>query len=82
MENKETSIEWLMGQALGWVKDKNNGNDHIVFPKGAIKQAKAMHKEEIMDAYNVGVSVEYYLDMPSPREYYNETYGGNNEQEK
>ena len=41
-------------------------------------QAKAMHKEEIVDAHNRGIWAE-----PKPfddgEQYYNETFGGNNE---
>lgn len=84
MENKETSIQWLMSQAVNWARNTNSGNDIVEFPKGAINQAKAMHKEEIENAF-----VECWkANMPdgyecklSAKEYYNETFGGNNEQQ-
>ena len=43
-----------------------------------IAEAKAMHKEEIRKAYCYG---EYYKDAKLTTDYYNETYGGNNEQQ-
>jgi predicted metal-dependent peptidase len=43
-----------------------------------IEQAKAMHKEEIENAFDIGVNSYYDLNSPSNWEqYYNETYGGN-----
>jgi hypothetical protein len=36
-----------------------------------------MEKEQIFDAYDAGVNLEYDLEMASPREYYEQTYGGN-----
>ena len=49
---------------------------------GAFEQAKAMHKEEIIDSFGVGCQVEAsrligYHKMAE--QYYNETFGGNNE---
>ena len=44
---------------------------------GAFEQAKAMHKEEIRKAYCYG---EYYKETKLTTDYYNETFGGNNEQ--
>ena len=80
MENKETSIQWLMSQAVNWARNTNSGNDIVEFPKGAINQAKAMHKEEIIDSFGVGCQVEAsrligYHKMAE--QYYNETFGGN-----
>ena len=56
---KQTAVEWL-------IKELNlEGYDHT------IEQAKAMEKEQIMDAYNNG-------DLRSAELYYNETYVGSN----
>ena len=51
-----------------------------------LEQAKAMHKEEIIVSVKYGFNKEYYT--PNYREqqelfeqYYNETFGGNNEQQ-
>jgi len=46
-KTKQTAVEWLMSQAVNWARNTNSGNDIVEFPKDAIKQAKAMEKEEI-----------------------------------
>jgi hypothetical protein len=60
---KQTAVEWL-------VKELNlEGYDYTV------QQAKAMEKEQIIDAHQDGHSVtynNYWAEL-----YYNETYGGN-----
>ena len=78
MEKKQSSIEWL--------EDKLNGVDtgvsHHYF-NSIIQQAKAMHKEEIRIAYMDGAFEKMrHLDgkeFMMPTDYYNETFGGNNE---
>ena len=50
----------------------------------AYLEAKAMHKEEIVKAFDEGQECEYQVHINSaPRfdseTYYNETFGGNNE---
>ena len=47
---------------------------------GAFEQAKAMHKEEIENAYREGW-MENIRCKHTPNRYYNETFGGNNEQQ-
>jgi hypothetical protein len=45
------------------------------------EQAKAMHKEEIINAHTIGYVIgggNGYIH--EPEQYYNETFGGNNEQ--
>ena len=80
--NKQSSVEWL-------VKELNQKIDFIPMNKWdeikeVIEQAKAMHKEEIIEfAINftygtkrVGESIKKdFIKL------YNETYGGNNEQQ-
>ena len=70
--NKQSSVEWLV-EILG------KYNEEMVFLyQNEIEQAKAMHKEEIRKAYCYG---EYYKDAKLTTDYYNETFGGNNEQQ-
>jgi hypothetical protein len=46
------------------------------------KQAKAMHKEETKNAYWAGIDDHLNQNkMPNSEGYYNETFGGNNEQQ-
>ena len=58
MENKQTAVEWLIEQLQAPCK---------TIPSHIIYQAKAMEKEQIIDAYNNG-------DLRSAELYYNETY--------
>jgi len=84
--NKQSSVEWYIEKILDldykhakglitlgvWSKRKN----------ALIEQAKAMHKEEIEEAFANGVYDEYeYHINNEPRknteQYYSETFGGN-----
>ena len=83
MEKKQSSIDWfakkLAKQGLLMTED----SEYIV----AYLEAKAMHKEEIVEAYREGRSDQqsarderfYHRNAES---YYNETFGGNNERHK
>ena len=66
--NKQSSVEWLIEQVIN-----NNGVN-----KSTFEQAKAMHKEEIIDACERFTSM-FDGDVDNFKEYYNETYGGNND---
>jgi hypothetical protein len=68
--NKQTAVEWLFLML-------NNPNKDQEFANKLLQKAKEMEKEQIIEAYHAGVNLEYCLDMVSPREYYEETYGGN-----
>ena len=70
--NKQSSVEWL-GLYIKGISTLNT--DEI------IEQAKAMHKEEIINAHTIGYVIgggNGYIH--EPEQYYNETFGGNNEQ--
>ena len=72
--NKQSSVEWLV-EILG------KYNEEMVFLyQNEIEQAKAMHKEEIENAYREGW-MENIRCKHTPNRYYNETFGGNNEQQ-
>ena len=64
--NKQSSVEWLFEQykLIG------------MLTTAQFEKAKAMHKEEIARAYQEGL-----IDSMNhaPKDYYNETFGGNNE---
>ena len=76
--NKQSSVEWL-GLYIKGISTLNT--DEI------IEKAKAMHKEEMEkiseDWWNEGASYMYngQRKYNSFHEYYNETFGGNNEQQ-
>ena len=71
--NKQSSVEWLMDKLF----------DSSYMQKEQLEwfeQAKAMHKEEIIDAAN---KLLYHGTGPgdtAAEQYYNETFGGNNEE--
>ena len=72
-KKKQSSID-LFAIALyekGFLK--GNGDDI----NDLLEEAKAMHKEEIQDAYRISPNNELWSN--SGIDYYNETYGGNNE---
>ena len=73
MEKKQSSVE-LFAIALyekGFLK--GNGNDI----NDLLEEHKAMHKEEVQDAYRISPNNELWSN--SGIDYYNETFGGNNE---
>jgi hypothetical protein len=67
MENKHTAVDWLMQQmSLGdRMHLAENGVDFV--------QAKAMEKEQIIDACDYGIKL-YINDPITSEDYYNETY--------
>lgn len=69
MEKKQSSVEWLEIKLQNlWLKNYLTANTI----KSLFEQAKAMHKEEIESAWNS-------FDGKTFDQYYNETFGGNNE---
>jgi hypothetical protein len=75
--NKQSSVEWLVDRI------KNQHWYPFISLNELEKQAKAMHKEEITDAH--GNKYDYSYSQIDPKkvtgeQYYNETFGGNNEQ--
>ena len=76
--NKQSSVEWL----AQLIKETNKEVYSELFDK--IEQAKAMHKEEIKDSVGVGSQFDrdyLYGYYDKAEQYYNETFGGNNEQQ-
>jgi hypothetical protein len=69
---KQTAVEWLVEQVFG---------KHTYLWNDVIEKAKAMEREQIIEAYGQGMMDEIDhrlddIDIPSPEYYYNETYGG------
>lgn len=79
MEKKQSSLDYLIEQLF---KTRNNSTEVKETSESIIQQAKAMHKKEIEDAY-----IECWMNdggngfhkVKEAEEYYNETFGGNNE---
>ena len=74
MEKKQSSIDWLVeeiNKQKAWADPSNL--------EPIIKQAKAMHKEEIVDAYREGRTDQQSQEAFYHRNaelYFNETFGG------
>ena len=60
---KQTAVEWLMEQICG---------DHTSEWQEQIEQAKAMEKEQIIDAWDNGCEDDGIID--NAEQYYNETF--------
>ena len=75
MENKQSSIDWYENKLIQLDIDFGGHKNYWVERKKLRDQAKAMHKEEIVESHHEG----YYSFSHSGEQYYNETFGGNNE---
>jgi hypothetical protein len=71
MENKkQSSVEWLIDELWNTPKDKFEWHS-------ILRKAKAMHKEEIKDAWNDGHTEGMEGGYSGTyEEYYKETFGG------
>jgi hypothetical protein len=82
--NKQSSVEWFSKES--WKLKVKLENKEITLGEYGVtyvdllKQAKAMHKEEIINATIYGNRFQGCYGLYS-EQYYNETYGGNNEQQ-
>jgi hypothetical protein len=78
--NKQSSIDWFQEQIIQIVNGTCELTEIQIF-----EQAKAMHKEEIIDAFYEGIEKEsnehgaMYLDKTEAKQYYNETFGDEKE---
>ena len=86
--SKQTAVEWLVEQLeeKGDMRETSSirnlqlnidTSDYLLLKR----QAKAMEKEQIVDAWNGGDYAYFYSketgrDFADGEEYYNETYGG------
>ena len=74
----KTAVEWLIDMLVTENEITLKGENYKLFD-----QAKAMEKEQIIDAFfegkNDGILMETYSDYEhiSPNEYYNETFKTN-----
>ena len=76
--NKQSSVEWLISQlqkSKDWHRVLNEVSQMSSAKVDIIEQAKAMHKEEVID-FAFGWSPER-ADRIDIEKDYNETYGGN-----
>lgn len=70
METKKTAVEWLKNNLI-----INGSGATTTFPE-LFEQAKAMEKEQIKDAYLLGLIHPLEIEATKQSEqYYEETYG-------
>jgi hypothetical protein len=74
---KQTSIEWLFAHLIPHL-DWSKVEDRELFRK-LKAEAQQMHKEEIVDAFVDSRILSITNNINSGEQYYQETYGGNNE---
>ena len=74
MEKKQTAVQWLIEKIE---MQRENGNSDLRTTLHYCDKAKQMEKEQIQDAYRIGPNNELWSN--SGIDYYNETFGGENE---
>lgn len=78
MNKKQTAVEWLIDQIEKSSKKTDNINrDHLFFYR-MLEKAKAMEKEQIIDANISGmefIPVDPSKYKQDAEQYYKETYG-------
>ena len=78
--NKQSSVDWLVVEIM---QHQKSFYGVALIPFWLVEQAKAMHKQEIIaakdDNYVYGEAWEKLGTLGE--QYYNETFGGNNEQQ-
>ena len=67
---KQTALDFLLTELD---IDKLISRENLTIAAEVVRQAKEMHKQEIMDAYKFGLSDEYVIGSEN---YYKETFGG------
>jgi hypothetical protein len=75
VNKKISSVEWLIKKLQNRQNGIFDGFPHLSLDE-IYEQAKAMHKEEIIQTFEKG----YVCGYRDGIDYYNETFGGNNEQ--
>ena len=75
---KQTAFQWYIEQhnIIVELGDTISINERFTRFSEIIEKTKEMEKEQIINAYHSGIDLEYCLDMQSPIEYYEQTYGG------
>ena len=71
---KQTAVEWLESQILEGSINIENGEMYIKLPKDALKKAKEIEKEQIIEANNRGWKVARENIFEPAEQYYNETF--------
>jgi hypothetical protein len=79
---KQNSLEWYIEEtfklSVKFERQEISQEEYTLGYSNLLQQAKAMHKEEMESAYFNG-SADRLNDEGSFKQYYNETYGGQDE---
>ncbi len=83
MKNKQTAVEWYANASHELIVKKTKGEiNHVellTMHHNLIQEAKQMEKEQIVNAYWDG-GQDVPMISKQCEQYYNETYGGQDEQ--
>lgn len=82
--SKQTAVEFLIKEFSDIIGPLDTKPMQDLLMMDAMKRAKAMEKEQIINAYIEGCTDAYGVDEPNPnypdsenaKDYYNQTYGG------
>ncbi len=81
---QQTAVEWYTEQeiklTLDFLANKINQLDYGIKRVKLIEQAKAMEREQIVEAWNIRAKIDgvlTYTDNRTAEQYYNETYESN-----
>lgn len=75
--NKQTAVDWLKKELEEYGSNSHLSLDWTTFDE-LIEQAKAMEKKQIMQAVYDSMGTNFDPNMGRAEQYYNENYGGNN----
>ena len=64
---KQTAVEWLLNAI-----ETKNGKEFSSYYSEFVEQAKEIHKDEIINAYETS-----HISMMTAEQYYNETFNTN-----
>ena len=94
MEKKQTAVEWYANASHELIVKKTKGEitntDFLIMHHNLFYEAQKMEKGQIEKSYTLGreqwqkyewdnSNYENDIEIPTPRKYYNETYGGQDE---
>ena len=83
--NKQSSVEWFANESCQVKVQLDNQeislDEYAVAYVILLYKAKAMHKEEIKNAFTNGFISSRGSNRIADEQYYELTYGGNNEQQ-
>lgn len=69
---KQSSIDFLLDKFGNIIGDMNTSNEQDLMLMEIIKQAKTMHRQEIIDAYHTNPLEAKFKNIGA--DYYNETF--------